>query len=46
MFLNLTLEQMAEMNRALDAIWLGPSFRALVQDARYFYDQMKGNNVE
>lgn len=37
----LTPEQIAEMNRELDALWLGRSFGALVEDARYFYEQMK-----
>ena len=41
MLFHMTPEQIAEMNRTLDAIWLGPSFHALLDDARHFHDQMK-----
>lgn len=42
----LTPEQIAEMNRELDALWLGPSFGALVEDARHFHEQMKNAGGE
>lgn len=41
MLFHMTPEQIAEMNRTLDAIWLGPSFHALLDDARHFHEQMK-----
>jgi hypothetical protein len=36
----MTPEQIAEMNRTLDAVWLGPSFRTLLDDARHFHELM------